>query len=100
MAKRKRRTFTPEFKAEAVRLCQVGDRSVAQIAKSLDLTETALREWIKRADADGGNVAVQKETLSSREREELLHLRKENKRLQAERDILKKAAAFFAKESA
>ena len=100
MAKRKRRTFTPEFKAEAVRLCQVGDRSVSQIAKSLDLTETALREWIRRAEADAGNAAAQKEALTTREREELHQLRKENKRLQAERDILKKAAAFFAKENA
>jgi transposase len=44
--KRPRRTFTPEFKAEAVRLCRVGDRSIAQVAKDLDLTETALREWV------------------------------------------------------
>ena len=49
MAKRKRRSFSPEFKAEAVRLCRVGDRTVSQVARDLDLTETALREWMKRA---------------------------------------------------
>ena len=48
--RRARRSFTPEFKAEAVRLCRVGDRSVKQVATDLDLTETALREWVKRAE--------------------------------------------------
>jgi transposase-like protein len=52
MARRKRRKFTPEFKAEAVRVARVGDRTIAQVAVDLDLTETALRDWIKRADAD------------------------------------------------
>lgn len=51
--RRKRRAFTPEFKAEAVRLCRVGDRSVREVANDLDLTETALREWVRRADAQG-----------------------------------------------
>ena len=54
MRKRKRRTFTPEFKREAVQLCEVGERSIAQVAKDLDLTETALREWVKRAEIDAG----------------------------------------------
>ncbi len=54
MRKRKRRSFTTEFKQEAVRLCEVGDRSIAQVAKDLDLTETALRDWVKRADVDAG----------------------------------------------
>jgi transposase-like protein len=58
MARRKRRQFTPEFKAEAVRLTRVGDRSIAQVATDLDLTETALREWVKRADADEGSREV------------------------------------------
>jgi len=52
--RRKRRALTPEFKAEAVRLCKVGDRSLRQVAKDLDLTETALREWVQRADVDAG----------------------------------------------
>ena len=54
MGRRKRRAFTPEFKAEAVRLAKAGDRSISQVAKDLDLTETALRDWIKRADTDAG----------------------------------------------
>jgi transposase-like protein len=97
MAKRKRRSFTAEFKAEAVRLCQVGDRTVRQVAKDLDLTETALREWVRRAEVDAGQGPPG--ALTTAEREELTRLRRENKRLQMERDILKKAAAFFAKES-
>ena len=94
---RQRRTFTPQFKAEAVRLCRVGDRSVAQVAVDLDLTETALREWVQRADHAAETPVVG--ALTSDEREELLRLRRDNKRLQMERDILKKATAFFAKES-
>jgi transposase len=95
--RRKRRSFTPEFKAEAVRLCRVGDRSVMQVASDLDLTETALREWVKRADADAGEGSP--EVLTSGERDELRELRKRVKRLEMEREILKKAAAFFAKEN-
>jgi transposase-like protein len=94
---RKRRKFTPEFKSEAVRLTRIGDRSIGQVALDLDLTETNLREWIKRVDADTGQGPPG--TLTSAEREELTRLRRENKRLQMERDILKAAATFFAKES-
>lgn len=98
MAKRKKRIFTPEFKADAVRLCQAGDRTITQVAKDLDLTESALRAWIARARVE---TASQTDgTLTSAEREELQKLRRENKRLQMEREILKKAAAFFAKENA
>ncbi|HEY3497720.1 MAG TPA: transposase [Polyangiaceae bacterium] len=85
--RRKRRAFTPEFKAEAVRLCKVGDRTVTQVAVDLDLTETALREWVKRADIDAGNGPPG--ALTSDERAELTQLRRENKRLQMEREILK-----------
>jgi transposase len=95
--RRKRRAFTPEFKAEAVRLCRVGDRTIAQVAGDLDLTETALREWVKRADIDAGKGPP--EALTTAEREELAKLRRDNKRLTMERDILKAAATFFAKES-
>lgn len=94
---RKRRAFTAEFKAEAVRLCKVGDRSITQVATDLDLTETALRAWVKRTDIDGGKGPPG--ALTTAEREELTRLRRENKRLQMEREILRKAAAFFAKES-
>jgi|SRR5579859_648836 len=94
---RKRRSFSAEFKAEAVRLCKVGDRSIQQVSKDLDLTETALREWVKRADVDAGEGPPG--ALTTAEREELTRLRKQVKRLEVEREILKKAAAFFAKES-
>src|SRR5262245_46884331 len=97
MSRRKRRAFTAEFKAEAVRLTQVGGRSIAQVAKELDLTETALREWVRRAQVDAG--AGPAGALATAEREELVRLRREVKRLEMEREILKKAAVFFAKES-
>lgn len=93
--RRARRQFTDEFKAEAVRLCRVGDRTIKEIAKDLDLTETALRDWVRRAEPDGEQQGTLKET----EREELMRLRRENKRLQMEREILKKAATFFVKEN-
>ncbi len=95
--KRRRRQFTPEFKAEAVRLCKVGDRGIPQVAKDLDLTETALREWVRRAEVDAGNGPA--DALASAERAELMQLRRDVKRLEMDREILKKAAAFFAKES-
>ena len=95
--RRKRRVFTPEFRAEAVRLCKVGDRTISQVAKDLDLTENSLREWVKRADVDVGKGPP--DALTTAEREELARLRREVKRLAMERDILKAAATFFAKES-
>jgi transposase-like protein len=94
---RKRRAFKAEFKAEAVRLCKIGDRSIREVSKDLDLTETALREWVKRADVDAGHGPPG--ALTTAEREELGRLRKQVKRLEMEREILKKAAAFFAKEN-
>jgi len=95
--RRKRRAFRAEFKAEAVRLCKVADRTITQVAEDLDLTETALREWVKRADIDASKGPP--EAVTTAEREELARLRRENKRLTMERDILKAAATFFAKES-
>jgi transposase len=97
MGKRKRRVFTAEFKTEAVRLCQLGGNSIAQVARDLDLTETALREWVKRAEVDDGKGPPG--VLTSAEHAELKELRKRVKRLEMEREILKKAAAFFAKEN-
>jgi transposase len=97
MARRKRRSFSADFKAEAVRLCKLGDRNITQIAKDLDLTETALRAWVKAAETSGAPSA--ENALTNAERDELLQLRRDVKRLQMERDILKKAATFFAKES-
>jgi transposase-like protein len=97
MARRKRRQFTPDFKAEAVRLARIGDRSISQIATDLDLTESALREWVARAEREAATPSP--DALTSSEREELMRLRREVKRLETEREILKKAAAFFARES-
>jgi transposase len=99
MSKRKRRRFTDEFKADAVRLCRAGDRNIAQVAKDLDLGETALRAWVARAEKNVSPEPVPAQTLTIAERSELGELRKRVKRLEMERDILKKATAFFAKEN-
>src|SRR5947209_5191415 len=99
MAKKKpraRRSFTPEFKADIVRQCQVGDRSVGQVAKDFDLTETAVREWVRQAERDAG---VRHDGLTTAEREELARLRRENRRLQADVELLKRATAFFVQET-
>jgi transposase len=93
---RRRRSFTPEFKAEIVELCQRGDRTVGQVAKDFDLTETAVREWVKQAERDAGTGDG---GLTSDERQELSELRRENRRLREDVDILKRATAFFAKET-
>jgi transposase len=95
---RARRSFTDEFKAGAVRLVLEEGKTVSQVARDLDLTETAFRKWVEQARADQGKGA-KPTVLTSAEREELARLRKENRVLQMERDILKKAAAFFAKEN-
>ena len=95
-AKRARRKFDEEFKAGAVRLVLDEGKTVAQVARDLDLTPSALGGWVKqaRADRDGG-----KSGLTAEERAELASLRKQVRELRVERDILKKAAAFFAKET-
>ena len=95
---RVRRSFTDEYKAGAVRLVIDEGKSVGQAARELDLTESALRSWVERARADGGT--GKPGVLTTAEREELGRLRKENRTLRMERDILKQAAAFFAKENA
>ena len=92
---RPRRSFTPEFKAEIVELCQRGDRSVGQVARDFDLTETAVREWVKQAEVDAGD----RDGLTTEERTELSELRRENRRLRDDVEILKRATAFFAKET-
>src|SRR3954471_16550987 len=93
---RPRRSFTPEFKAEIVECCRRGDRSVGQVAKDFDLTETAVRDWVKQADLDAG---TRSDGLTSAEREELAALRRENRQLRQDVDILKRATAFFANET-
>ncbi len=92
---RPRRSFTPEFKAEIVEACRRGDRSIGKVAEDFDLTETAVRAWVRQAEIDDG----QRDGLTSVEREELFRLRRENRRLQADVDILKRATAFFAQET-
>ena len=94
---RRRRSFAPEFKAEIVELCQRGDRSVGQVSKDFDLTETAVREWVRQAERDAGT--RQDGGLTTAERQELSELRRENRRLQEDVEILKRATAFFAKET-
>ncbi|MFI5615253.1 transposase [Amycolatopsis sp. NPDC051903] len=94
---RPRRSFTPEFKAEIIELCQRGDRSIGQVAKDFDLTETGVREWVKQAERDAGTRADG--GLTTDERAELARLRRENRRLSEDVEILKRATAFFAKET-
>src|SRR5918994_242209 len=96
-SRRPRRRFDDDFKAQAVRLVLDEGKSVGAVACDLDLTETALREWVHRARA---NRTHGRTGLTTAEREELAQLRKENRQLRLEREILKNAAAFFASEPA
>jgi len=92
--RRVRRGFSPEFKAEAVRLVLDEGKTIGAAARELDLTASALGVWVRHARADR---TKGKTGLTTEERAELAGLRKENRELRMERDILKKAAAFFAK---
>ena len=96
MEKRKRQTFTAEFKAKTVQLVRSSGKTVAEVARDLGLTQSSLRNWVKQAEIDAGRGPAG--ALTSEERAELAGLRKENRVLKEEREILKKAAAFFAKE--
>ena len=95
MTARLRRSFTPEFKAQTVELVRTSGKSVGEVCRDLDLTETAVRRWMAQVDVDAGR----RDGLTTAEREELSRLRRENRVLREERDILKKVAAFFAKET-
>jgi transposase len=95
MTARPRRSFTPEFKAHTVELVRSSGKSVGEVCRDLDLTETAVRRWLAQADIDEGR----RDGLTTDEREELSRLRRENRVLREEREILRKAAAFFAKET-
>jgi transposase len=97
MGKRKRRAFSAEYKSEVVELIRTSGKSVGAVARELDLTETAVRRWIEQAEVDSGRGPAG--ALTTVEREELSELRKRVKTLEMEREILKKATAFFAKES-
>ena len=92
---RTRRSFTPEFKAEIVELCRRGDRSVGQVSRDFDLTETAVRAWVHQAEIDTG----QRNGLTTEEREELTRLRREVRSLKEDVEVLKRATVFFAKET-
>ncbi len=96
--KRIRRIHTADFKAETVRLVKAGGRSVAQVAKDLDLACGVVHAWVRQAVVDDGRGAVG--TLNAVEKEEISQLRREVKVLRMEREILKRAATFFAKENA
>lgn len=97
MSGRERRKFTPEQKAEAVALVHSSGKSIYQISKDLDLSQTALRRWVKLSEIEEGRGP--EGALKAQEREELRRLRRENRILTQERDFLKKAAAFFAKDT-
>ena len=84
---RARRSFTAQSKAEIVELCQRGDRSIGQVSRDFDLTETAVREWVRQAERDAGTRG--EGGLTSQERQELAGLRRENQRLRQEVEILK-----------
>ena len=93
-----RRSFTPEFKAQAVQLVTEQGKSIAEVARDLDLSESLLRSW-KTALAASGAPAFPGRGNPPALEEDLRRLRAENKRLTMERDVLKKATAFFARES-
>ena len=86
MERRKRRKFTPEFKADAVRLVTAGGKSITEVCKQFDLNETSLRAWIKQAETDAGRGSS--DALTTAERVELVELRKRVKRAEMERDIV------------
>ena len=93
---RTRPPYPPEFRREAIRLLRSGDRSVKQLAGELGCTEQTLRNWLRQDEADRGE---RSDLLSSDERKRLRELERENRVLKQEREILKRAAAFFARET-
>ena len=90
-----RRSFAPEFKAEVVALARRGDRSISEICRDMDLVESAVRRWVAQADVDEGR----RDGMTTVERDEVVALRKRVRVLEEEREILKKAARFFAAET-
>jgi transposase len=93
--RRPRRSFSDEYKAEVVELCRTSGRSIAQVARDLGIGETAVRRWVAQAEIDNGR----RPGLTTEEHAELVALRKENRVLREERDILRRATVFFAKET-
>jgi transposase len=90
-----RPAFPPEFRREAVKLMRDSDKPVSQLAKDLGVSEQTLRKWRAQQQVDSG----EREGLTTEQLEELRRLRRENRTLQMEREVLRKAAAFFARES-
>ena len=93
MTKRRRRSFSPEFKREIVALCLLPGNTVASVCKEYELAETAVRRWVRQAEVDAGV----KPGLPSRDGEEIARLRKQLREVTEERDILARAVGFFAK---
>jgi transposase len=93
--KRPRRSFSDEYKTEVVELCRTSGKSISEVARDLGLTVSAVRRWVAQADIDAGR----RPGMTSEEHSELVQLRKENRVLREERDILKRATVFFAKET-
>jgi transposase len=93
---RERRSFTKEYKAEIVELAKESGKTIPQLCKDLDLTETSVRAWVKQHDIDSGKGPAG--ALTTAERQELSQLRRRVRELEREGDFLKKAAAFFASQ--
>jgi transposase len=93
--RRPRRSFSDEYKTEVVELCRTSGKSIAQVARDLGIGETAVRRWVAQAEIDAGR----RPGLTTEEHTELVALRKENRVLREERDLLRRATALFAKET-
>lgn len=91
---RTRPSYPPEFKAEAVKLARSSEKPLSELARDLGVSSGTLRNWLKQQHIDAGK----RDGLTTDEREELRRLRKENKVLKEEREVLRKATAFFARE--
>ena len=93
--RRTRPPYSPEFRTEAVELIRSGSKSIRQLSKDLEVSDQTLRNWVRQADIDAGR---RHDGLTTGEREELRRLRAENRTLRMERDLLKEAAVFFARD--
>ncbi len=96
-SKRKYKKYSAEFKQEAVEYCQKSDKSIAEVARELDIPPSSLKLWMKKVQTAAEAAALG--PLSSEERQELHRLRAELKKVRMERDFLKKATAFFANQN-